>query len=81
MIVSPSELGNYKIVDTELLIGHGTRLNRDDFLRHVPDVPGPADRTPMAAIDCPVAGQQAGPGVDASQVGVRHHARPWPVQS
>jgi hypothetical protein len=31
----------------ELLLGHGTRLHRDDFLRHVPDVPGPADRTPM----------------------------------
>ena len=36
---------------SELLIGHGTWLHHDDFLRHVHDVPGPAGGTPIATID------------------------------
>jgi len=40
----------------ELLIGHGTWLQRDDFLRRfVHAVPGPASDTPMAVIDWPEA--------------------------
>jgi hypothetical protein len=35
----------------ELLIGHGTWLHRDDFLRHMHNVPDPADGTPIATID------------------------------
>jgi hypothetical protein len=40
----------------ELLIGHATWLQRDDFLRcYVHTIPGTTDGTPMAIIDWPEA--------------------------
>jgi hypothetical protein len=40
----------------ELLIGHATWLQHDDFLRHyVHTIPGITDGTPMAAVDWPEA--------------------------